>query len=110
MSITAAFVDNGVVANMVVMPDDYDNSDPNVIALPADSTVTFGWLYDGTTFTMTQDLITNTYNGLAASANVVIKRLTAKNDPSLSVWQSYLAELENMDLSANNPPQWPTRP
>jgi hypothetical protein len=110
MSKTAAYVENGVVTNLIVVDDTYENSDPNVIALNDSSPVTFGWLWDGTTFTMTQDMITQTYNGLVVSTNGMINRLTAKNDPAVTDWQNYLAALQAMGLMASNPPNWPTRP
>ncbi|MCI1046954.1 tail fiber assembly protein [Caballeronia zhejiangensis] len=110
MSKRAAHIADGVVTNIIVVDDDYDNSDPTVVALPDGSQVSFGWLYDGSNFTMTQDMITSTYNDLVASANNTISSLQASNDPALPTWQNYLAALQAMDLTANNPPQWPVRP
>ncbi|MGY6156649.1 hypothetical protein [Paraburkholderia graminis] len=110
MSKTAAYVENGVVTNLIVMPDDYNNSDPNVIVIPDGSDVTFGWLWDGTTFKMSQDIFDEERSGLEDKANAVIAELEANNDPSAADWQAYLAQLQGIDLTASNPPVWPTRP
>lgn len=111
MTQTAAVITDGIVTNMIVMPDDYADTDPTIVALPTGSSVTFGWLWDGNKFTMTQDMIEQQYEALAAFSNGQVLRYTLMGDSTTALkWREYLTALQNMNLAAENPPLWPERP
>lgn len=108
---TAALISNGQVVNLIVMPDSYQGTDLSIVVVPDSSPVTFGWLYDGTNFTMSSEAIQSQYQDLLSRANEKVAQYEAVGDTTNQMaWGNYLTALMSMNLTANNPPVWPTRP